>query len=131
MNDKPSRITTFIESNFKVNTRSVFYSLPLLINWVVGIIFEKDERAWKAARRSFFLACMFLAVNGILFFTNGFIGYFNKQIAQYIFFSLSVLNILVYLILSFRMVWKDWKESDFSEDMIEKKSLAFENFLSR
>lgn len=124
-----SHISLFIETNVSQRVRSAFYSLPLLINWAIGIGFETNAKAWRSARRGFFLSIFFLFINAILFFSSGFFQYFIKEISDYLFFVLSTINIMAYFILSLYISWQAWNDQENS--WIEHKTSSMEKYLSR
>lgn len=91
----------------------IFSLMPLILNWIAGIYFLKDNERKTYIYRSFIASWMFLIISSILYLIYvAFIDVFSSNI-NIIFFILQVVLVLFYLYISIIQILSFYKKEDF------------------
>lgn len=92
----------------------IFSIMPLILNWVIGLYFLKDEGKKTYVYRSFLSSFLFLIVSSILYLMYDFIIdiYFNNFINM-VFFILQLFVILVYIYIFIIQMLSYYKKQNF------------------
>ncbi|MCB1174470.1 MAG: hypothetical protein KDK39_12945 [Leptospiraceae bacterium] len=128
-----STVTLFLEANLSANARAAIYSLPLLITWLPGILFEAETAARNYARVAFTMTLAFLAANLLIYFMQGLLAYQGPTatlIAAWLAFGTNALAALAYVGGSFFLAWQAWQKPDAAPPaLLFNASLKLENWL--
>lgn len=117
--------------------RAAIYSLPLFIQWIVGITWETSGFPLRAARRGLALFLIFLLVAALAFGAHGFVRYFSEtanRISAYVYFGINAINSLTYLLLSLTLAFREWRRTADTENapvrILDKITDRFEKAVS-
>ena len=126
-------MSLILEANIPQNRRACFYSLPLFLSWVPGILWEREEGPAAAASQGFLLVVLYLLFYGAAFFLRGFLSYLlgaENPVLAYLFFGIYSIASLLYIGLS---LWNAWSllQGKPSLPIVPLLSRKLESFLSR
>jgi len=115
--------------------RRVFYALPLFVQWIIGITFERSEKAMATARRSmgFFLLYItaMLTVQLTLALVFSFVPS-TDYVLSWIAFVVQGIFGLGYLAGSIYLGYCEWAEKSAAGfGIVDKIALRFEQLASR
>lgn len=95
--------------------RIVFYSLPFLLQWVIGITWEKEQRVLNSARRSMALFLLLMTATFILAIVSSTLGEFLPGIEFFRQLTNSVIQSAIgtaYLVISFFLAYAGFTGKD-------------------
>jgi len=116
---------------FNASIRGSFYSLPLFINWILGLTWEKDETALRAARRGMILSLAFLFICGLIFTARALFLTFLPQNEYEIYYAALFLHApfaLLYPIFSLYLAIREALGRSQEIGFLDRAAAKFEHF---
>ncbi len=109
--------------------RRAFYFLPLFVHWIIGMAWEKDESAQKAARRSMILTFLFLTGIGLLYFTHLFVTALFPDSTwhmQYVAFVVHAVLAVCFILISFLLAYREFVDKSLQWGLLDRFTARFE-----
>ena len=117
-----------------VHLRAAFYSLPLFVHWLIGIVWETDDRVLQSARRAlalFLLGLVWLLVLTAIRLLLPALDEQSSYAIQYTFFVLHSLGSAVYVIASVFFAYQEFRQVQPRSGWLHRLTDGFERLVSR